>query len=149
MYFYFQSQKTHDSFAAHDPRPSVRPRAGHVLLITWVYVSVVVVGYTYSSQLTASLTVQEVSPPFSSLQQLVSQDTYTWGVAGGAGLHSILQVRDLLFQWAVCLTKSYAKPEVSLGLTGRLSNSITCCSCNGWPELESHPLFMLDFSVCC
>ena len=83
-------------FTAHEARPPVASRAGHVLLITWVYVSVVVVGYTYSSQLTASLTVQEVSPPFSSLQQLVSQDTYTWGVMGGTGLHSVLQAGGMV-----------------------------------------------------
>ena len=85
------------SFAAHDARSPVRSRAGHVLLVTWVYVSVVVVGYTYSSQLTASLTVQEVSPPFSSLQQLVSQDTYTWGVANGTALQSFMKAAGSAF----------------------------------------------------
>ena len=97
--------KCASSFSAYEARLPITSRAGHVLLITWVYVSVVVVGYTYSSQLTASLTVQEVSPPFSSLQQLVSQDTYTWGMANGTAIQTLIKASwtaSLVFSF-VCL----------------------------------------------
>ena len=69
------------------------PRAGHVLTVTWMYVTLVLTASIYSSRLTASLTVSDLKPPFSSMAELVSLDTYTWGVTEGTALQSILRVR--------------------------------------------------------
>ena len=67
--------------------------AGQVMAVTWLYVSVVLMAGVYSSQLTASLTVREEAPPFSSLQELVNQDTYTWGLSSGTALQTMIMVK--------------------------------------------------------
>ena len=77
---------------AHDVKEAPPP-AGQVMAVTWLYVSVVLMTGVYSSQLTASLTVREEAPPFSSLQELVTQDTYTWGISAGTAIRSIIQVK--------------------------------------------------------
>ena len=66
-------------------------RAGRVLLVTWLLLSVMLAS-VYSSQLTSSLTVGQQALPFTSLAQLLGQDVYTWGVAGGTSQHSMLRV---------------------------------------------------------
>ena len=64
-----------------------------MLVVTWLLLSVVLAS-VYSSQLTSSLTVGQQAPPFTSLAQLVSQDSgYTWGVTGGTSTESTLKVK--------------------------------------------------------
>ena len=67
------------------------PRAGRVLVITWLLMSLVLASL-YSSKLTSSLTVSQQAPPFTSLAQLVNQDTYTWGVVSRTALEAMLKV---------------------------------------------------------
>ena len=78
--------------AAHQAKEIPAP-AGQVMAVTWLYVSVVLMAGVYSSQLTASLTVREEAPPFSSLQELVTQDIYTWGVSSGTALQTMIRVK--------------------------------------------------------
>ena len=69
-------------------------RAGRVLVVTWLLLSVMLAS-VYSSQLTSSLTVGQQAPPFTSLAQLLRQDAYTWGVASGTAHESALKVGAL------------------------------------------------------
>ena len=62
-----------------------------MLVCSWLLLNVVLAAF-YSSKLTASLTVKNKEPPFTSLAQLVHQDTYTWGIASGTAKSSILSV---------------------------------------------------------
>ena len=62
-----------------------------MLVMTWMLLGVVLAS-VYSSQLTSSLAVSEETLPFTSLSQLLQQDTYTWGVAGRTAEESILKV---------------------------------------------------------
>ncbi|KAL8594372.1 hypothetical protein ACOMHN_032959 [Nucella lapillus] len=62
-----------------------------VVMVTWLFVSVVVVSGLYSSQLTASLTVRDNRPPFTSMEELVHQHAYTWGVINGTATQTILK----------------------------------------------------------
>ncbi|KAK7489272.1 hypothetical protein BaRGS_00019524 [Batillaria attramentaria] len=63
---------------------------GRVLMWAWLMFGVVL-ATVYSSKLTSSLTVSDQALPFTSLSQLVNQDTYTWGVARGVYLESVLK----------------------------------------------------------
>ena len=65
--------------------------AGRVLVCSWLLLNVVLAAF-YSSKLTATLTVKSKEPPFTSLAQLVRQDTYTWGIASGTAKSSLLRV---------------------------------------------------------
>ena len=62
-----------------------------MLVCSWLLLNVVLAAF-YSSKLTATLTVKSKEPPFTSLAQLVRQDTYTWGIASGTAKSSILRV---------------------------------------------------------
>nr|KAG5701363.1 hypothetical protein BaRGS_006137 [Batillaria attramentaria] len=68
----------------------IKARAGYVLMWAWLMFGVVLAS-VYSSKLTSSLTVRDQTLPFTSLSQLVNQDTYTWGVARGVYLESVLK----------------------------------------------------------
>nr|KAG5703731.1 hypothetical protein BaRGS_023020 [Batillaria attramentaria] len=57
---------------------------------TWLMFGVVLASL-YSSKLTSSLTVSDQALPFTSLSQLVNQDTYTWGVAPGTATEALLK----------------------------------------------------------
>ncbi|KAK7489273.1 hypothetical protein BaRGS_00019525 [Batillaria attramentaria] len=63
---------------------------GRLLMWAWLIFGVVLAS-VYSSKLTSSLTVNDQSLPFTSLSQLVNQDTYTWGVESGVYLESVLK----------------------------------------------------------
>ncbi|KAK7489274.1 hypothetical protein BaRGS_00019526 [Batillaria attramentaria] len=63
---------------------------GRVLMWAWLMLGVVLAS-VYSSKLTSSLTVSDQSLPFTSLSQLLNQDTYTWGVVSGVSLESRLK----------------------------------------------------------
>ena len=65
-----------------------------MLVVTWLLLSVMLAS-VYSSQLTSSLTVGQQAPPFTSLAQLLGQNTYTWGVAPGTAHESSLKVAVL------------------------------------------------------
>ena len=67
-------------------------RAGRVLVTTWMLLSVMLVA-VYSSKLTSSLAARQQPLAFSSLAELISQDTFTWGVQGGTSQESLLKVR--------------------------------------------------------
>nr|KAG5710718.1 hypothetical protein BaRGS_035120 [Batillaria attramentaria] len=54
-------------------------RAGRVLVCAWLLLGVVLVS-VYSSKLTATLAVTDQALPFSSMAELVNQDTYSWGI---------------------------------------------------------------------
>ena len=62
-----------------------------MLVTTWLLLGVVLTS-VYSSQLTSSLTVSNEALPFTSLAQLLKQDTYTWGVPKGTAQESVLKV---------------------------------------------------------
>nr|KAG5710719.1 hypothetical protein BaRGS_035121 [Batillaria attramentaria] len=49
----------------------------------------------YSSKLTATLAVTDQALPFSSMAELVSQDTYTWGIHGGTAVEAILKASEV------------------------------------------------------
>ncbi|KAL8594371.1 hypothetical protein ACOMHN_032958 [Nucella lapillus] len=66
------------------------PRTGQVVMVTWLFVSLVVVSGLYSSQLTASLTVRDNRPPFTSMEELVHQHAYTWGISNGTATQTIV-----------------------------------------------------------
>ena len=66
-------------------------QAGRVLVVTWMLLCLVLAS-VYSSKLTSSLTVSEQALPFNSLAQLISQNTYTWGLAAGTAQEAILRV---------------------------------------------------------
>ncbi|KAK7489275.1 hypothetical protein BaRGS_00019527, partial [Batillaria attramentaria] len=63
---------------------------GRVLMWAWLMFGVVLAS-VYSSKLTSSLTVSDQALPFTSLSQLLNQDTYTWGVVSGVHLESVLK----------------------------------------------------------
>ena len=58
-----------------------------------------VVTVTYLGNLTAFLAVVRVDPPFNSLEELVNQDEYTFGVQGNTGYETVLKVG--LFSFAL------------------------------------------------
>ena len=66
-------------------------RAGGVLVWSWLVFGVVLAS-VYSSKLTSSLAVSDQALPFTSLAQLVSQDTYTWGLISRSTTASIFNV---------------------------------------------------------
>ncbi|XP_076465417.1 glutamate receptor ionotropic, delta-1-like [Babylonia areolata] len=65
-------------------------RAGAVLVMSW-WLFALVLTSVYSSQLTSTLTVVPRSLPFTSMEQLIQQDTYVWGVMGGTAMETMLQ----------------------------------------------------------
>ena len=70
-----------------------RSRAGRALVVSWLLTGMVL-AWVYSSQLTSSMTVRQQTLPFTSLSQLLGQDTYTWGFLGGGSSASMLKVTD-------------------------------------------------------
>ena len=60
--------------------------------MTWLLLGVILTS-VYSSQLTSSLTVSSQALPFTSLTQLLNQETYTWGVSRGTAQESLFKVR--------------------------------------------------------
>ncbi|KAK7103776.1 hypothetical protein V1264_018609 [Littorina saxatilis] len=66
-----------------------RSSSGRMLVAAWWLFSIVM-GATYSGNLIAFLTVQLEIKPFNNLEQMLEQDTYTWGVAEKTVSHTIL-----------------------------------------------------------
>ncbi|KAK7116100.1 hypothetical protein V1264_001845 [Littorina saxatilis] len=65
-------------------------RASRVLVMTWLLFCVILTS-AYSSQLTSSLTAGQQDLPFTSLAELLDQDTYKFGVASGTWTSSLLK----------------------------------------------------------
>ncbi|KAK7489245.1 hypothetical protein BaRGS_00019497, partial [Batillaria attramentaria] len=79
-------------------KPEIESRAGRALIWAWLMFGVVLAS-VYSSKLTSSLTVSDQALPFTSLSQLVNQDTYTWGFAAGSSTESLLKaLKDPSYQ---------------------------------------------------
>ncbi|KAK7489225.1 hypothetical protein BaRGS_00019477 [Batillaria attramentaria] len=66
------------------------PDLGEGLVWVWMMFGVVL-SSVYSSKLTATLAVGDQVLPFTTLAQLVNQDTFTWGVMSGTAEASILK----------------------------------------------------------
>lgn len=79
------------SFRSAFHQSSVVSRAGRVLVVMWMLLGVVLAS-VYSSKLTSSLTVNEQALPFTSMAELISQNTYRWGLASGTAQEAILRV---------------------------------------------------------
>ncbi|KAK7502681.1 hypothetical protein BaRGS_00005931 [Batillaria attramentaria] len=98
-------------------KPIVREspsRAGRVLVCSWLLLGVVLVS-VYSSKLTATLAVTDQALPFSSMAELVSQDTYTWGIRAGTALDSILKASTIdVFQKYYQGTLNFARSDPSV-----------------------------------
>ncbi|XP_070177982.1 glutamate receptor ionotropic, delta-1-like isoform X2 [Littorina saxatilis] len=65
-------------------------RAGRMLVMTWLLLGVVLASL-YSSELTSSLTVQQEALPFTSLEEMLNQEEYTWGFEDGTSIASVLK----------------------------------------------------------
>ncbi|XP_070213203.1 probable glutamate receptor [Littorina saxatilis] len=80
-------------FGALLSRPSTwetTSRAGRMLAMTWLLLGVVLASL-YSSELTSSLTVHQDALPFTSLEEMLNQEEYTWGFENGTSIASILK----------------------------------------------------------
>nr|KAG5701362.1 hypothetical protein BaRGS_006136 [Batillaria attramentaria] len=109
---------------------SLRSRAGHVLVWAWLMFGVVLAS-VYSSKLTSSLTVSDQALPFTSLSQLVNQDTYTWGVMPGTAQESILKRYSHPVERRV-------KVELSLSLMGYTILSVLFVKVSAVQHRSSH-----------
>ncbi|XP_067682753.1 glutamate receptor-like [Haliotis asinina] len=64
--------------------------SGRTVLICW-WLFAVIMAATYSGNLIAFLTDGREKTPFSSLAEMVQQDTYNWGFAGGTSVDTLFQ----------------------------------------------------------
>ncbi|KAK7489271.1 hypothetical protein BaRGS_00019523, partial [Batillaria attramentaria] len=95
-------------------KPEIESRAGHVLMWAWMMFGVVLAS-VYSSKLTSSLTVSDQTLPFTSLSQLVNQDTYTWGFTAGTATETLLKAsKDASYQqyYRGAVTQAESNPSV-------------------------------------
>ena len=65
--------------------------SGRIIFAAW-WLSVVVIMSTYNSTMMAFLAVMKVDPPFTTLEELVDQNEYMFGVQGNTGYHVLFQV---------------------------------------------------------
>ncbi|KAK7504977.1 hypothetical protein BaRGS_00004005, partial [Batillaria attramentaria] len=111
--FWWVCDETESLLAALINRPfenDTRGRAGRALMCAWLLLSVLLAAY-YGSGLTATLTVLDQAPPFTSMGELVHQDLYTWGVSSGTAKSSILrdskhEVHQQFYQGVLRFAKS-------------------------------------------
>ena len=81
-----------------------------------------VLASVYSSKLTSSLTFTDRSLPFTSLAELVTLDSYTWGLVPGTAQEIFVKVRNL---WDIAsLLIEY--PRSRLGVWNFYSFLVTC-----------------------
>ncbi|XP_070177722.1 glutamate receptor ionotropic, delta-1-like [Littorina saxatilis] len=82
--------------------------------MTWLVLGVILTSL-YSSQLTSSLTVNQQDLPFTSLAELLDQDTYKFGIAAGTAQYSMLKnstVKDYRRYYQKVLEFAKEDPDV-------------------------------------
>ncbi|XP_046568893.1 glutamate receptor ionotropic, kainate 2-like [Haliotis rubra] len=71
-----------------------KTKSGRTVLSCW-WLFTVIMAATYSGNLIAFLTDGREKPPFSSLAEMVQQDTYNWGFVGGTALVNLFQESNI------------------------------------------------------
>ncbi|XP_046553261.1 glutamate receptor ionotropic, kainate 3-like [Haliotis rubra] len=71
-----------------------KTESGRTVLSCW-WLFTVIMAATYSGNLIAFLTDGREKPPFSSLAEMVQQDTYKWGFVGGTALVTLFQESNI------------------------------------------------------
>ncbi|XP_067682751.1 glutamate receptor ionotropic, kainate 5-like [Haliotis asinina] len=71
-----------------------KTESGRTVVSCW-WLFTVIMAATYSGNLIAFLTDGRQKPPFSSLDEMVQQDTYKWGFVGGTSLVTLFQESNI------------------------------------------------------